>query len=421
LITINIMPPLRTAADFRAAGYLPAAETARRLGIKLPTLYAYVSRGLVTAHRPSDSRASFFHPEEVQRLRARPARSARPALSISSAITLLRPDGLFYRGANVIGLSREHSYEQVAEFLWRGSFDARLPWRPDDRALAGASAAQAALPADALPLERLAIAVAAIAPLDPLRFDLSPASIERSGRSLIAAMVGALPRLSPVPARRQVQRVPAATSVAGILAAALSRRRPSLDLITAINAALILLADHELAASTLAARLAAATRAPIYASVSAGLAVLQGPRHGATSLWAEDLLAEIGAGAAPEQAVAEHLRRGEYLYGFGHPLYEDGDPRAEVLLELVLPHAPATRTRAVEALLAFGDQQALPPPSVEFALAALAHSWQLIRGAGQAIFAVGRTAGWIAHALEEHKRRSLYRIRASYSGPQPTE
>jgi citrate synthase len=149
--------------------------------------------------------------------------------------------------------------------------------------------------------------------------------------------------------------------------------------------------------------------------------VLQGPRHGAASLWAEDLLAEIEAGATPEQAVAEHLRRGEYLVGFGHPLYEQGDPRARTLLELVLPHTPAPRARAVEALLAFGHQQGLPAPSIELALGALAHSWQLAAAPARAIFAVARSAGWIAHALEEYERRSHYRIRASYNGPPPAE
>jgi citrate synthase len=410
---------LKTEAELRQAGYLPAAETAQRLGIKLPTLYAYVSRGLITARRPADSRASFFAPGEVERLRSRPARAAQPELEIASAVTLLRPDGLFYRGHGAVALSRERSYEEVAELLWHASLNAQTPWPVEDAAAAAAKQAQAGLPPDVLPLERLAVAVAAIAPLDPLRFDLTPTAVERAARRLIATMVAALPGAARPPARGDVRGVPLASSIAGILAAALSRRRATRAFVNVVNAALILIADHELAASTLAARVAAAARAPVYASVLAGLAVMQGPRHGATSLWAEDLLAEIAAGATPERTVAEHFRRGEYLFGFGHLLYESGDPRAGELLDLVFEHAPARHALPARALLDFAQSQELPPPSIDFALAALAHSFQLLRGSGQAIFAVGRSAGWIAHALEEHARRSQYRIRASYTGPPP--
>jgi citrate synthase len=131
------------------------------------------------------------------------------------------------------------------------------------------------------------------------------------------------------------------------------------------------------------------------------------------------LLAEIAAGGTPEHSVAEHLRRGDYSFGFGHPLYENGDPRAVALLDLVIKHAPARRAAAARALLAFAKAQQLPPPNIDFALAALAHSFQLVRGAGQAIFAVGRSAGWLAHALEEHARRSQYRLRSNYTGLPP--
>ena len=406
--------------ELRHAGYLSAAEAAQRLGIKLPTLYAYVSRGLLEAHRDTGSRASFFAPEEVERLRARPTRVARPELQIPSSITLLRGEGLFYRGHEVVALSRERSYEEVAELLWHGSLDPRTPWSVEDRWIVAASHAQRGLPADVLPLERLAVAVASIAPLDALRFDLTPTSVERTARTLIATMVAALPVAWHSRKSGKVHGVPVASSIAGLLAAALSPRRPTRAAIEVVNAALILAADHELAASTLAARVAAATRAPVYASVAAGLAVTQGPRHGATSLWAEDLLAAIAAGTKPDRAVAEHLRRGEYVFGFGHPLYERGDPRADELLDLVFAHAAASHLQPVHALLEFAERQELGPPNVDFALAALAHAFRLTRGAGQTIFAVGRSAGWVAHALEEHARRSQYRIRSAYTGPAPS-
>src|SRR5919201_298439 len=351
--------------ELRHAGYLSAAEAAQRLGIKLPTLYAYVSRGLLEAHRDTGSRASFFAPEEVEGLRARPRRVARPELQIPSSITLLRGEGLFYRGHEVVALSRERSYEEVAELLWHGSLDPRTPWPVEDRWIVAASHAQRGLPADVLPLELLAVAGASIAPLDALRFDLTPTSVERTARTLIATMVAALPVAWHSRKSRKVHGVPVASSIAGLLAAALSPRRP-------------------------------------------------------TSLWAEDLLAAIAAGTKPDRAVAEHLRRGEYVFGFGHPLYERGDPRADELLDLVFAHAAASHLQPVHALLEFAERQELGPPNVDFALAALAHAFRLTRGAGQTIFAVGRSAGWVAHALEEHARRSQYRIRAAYTGPAPS-
>jgi citrate synthase len=399
--------------DLREAGYLSAAETARRLGIKLPTLYAYVSRGVLKPERPAGSRASFFAPETVEDLRARPARIARPSLEIPSAVTLLREDALFYRGLDVIVLSRQRTYEEVAELLWQEALVAPAGWRVDQAMRAAATRAQAPLPTEVLPLDRLAVAVAAMAPLDPLRFDLRPATVIRAARSLIATMVSALPTRarSPLPARR--------ASIAAVLARALSPRDPGKGLSDIVNAALILVADHELAYSTLAARVAAATRAPVYAAVSAGLAVLQGPRHGATSLWAEELLTKIAAGETPEAAVAEHLRRGDYLFGFGHSLYVNGDPRAAALLELIFEHASPSDVRATRTLLEFAKRLQLAPPSIDFALAALTNSFRLVRGAGQTIFAVGRSAGWVAHALEEYARRSQYRLRSSYTGPLP--
>jgi citrate synthase len=408
--------PARTLSYYRAAGYLTAAETARLAGIKPATLYAYVSRGVVQAHRPADARTSMFHPDDVQRLRTRPARGARPELSIPSAITLVRPDGLYYRGTDAIALAATHSYEQVAALLWQGSPGTSRPWQATAAAVEAGTAAQRALTNDALPLERLQAAVAAIATADPVRFDVTPAAVGRLAPGLIAAMVGSLQLRSRLP-DVQVHGLPAAQSLAGNLAARLSGKRPTAALVSSVNAALVLLADHELAASTVAVRIAAAVRSPVYGCIAAGLGALQGPLHGGTSLRVEDLLGQIRAPATAEDVIHAHLSRGDPLWGFGHPLYQAGDPRAAALLGLVLGSAPARQRKTVEALLTFAAANSLPPPNVDLALGALAHCWSLTRGSGQAIFAISRTAGWIAHAIEEYERKANYRIRAAYTGP----
>jgi citrate synthase len=208
------------------------------------------------------------------------------------------------------------------------------------------------------------------------------------------------------------------------------------ELVAVLDDALVLLADHELAASTLAARVAASVRADPYAVVSVGLGAVSGALHGAVSLAVEDLLAEAGRGeaGAPDRATAAataarivgaRLRRGERLRGFGLALYPDGDPRAAFLLERLRAAgraagpAASARLAVVEVVLDTARRLGLPPPNVDFALGALAAISGMIRGAGEAIFAIARTAGWLAHALEEYRQLRPLRPRARYTGPPP--
>jgi len=195
---------------------------------------------------------------------------------------------------------------------------------------------------------------------------------------------------------------------------------PPADLLDALRAALVLLADHELAASTLAVRVAASVRADPYAAVSAGLGVIGGALHGGASLGAEAVLAQIDD---PDQAgyvLGERLRRGERIPGFGHGVYTAGDRRATALLERIRAAAPGhDRLAAAEAVLAEARRRRLPEPNVDFALATLGAVAGMTRGAGEAIFAIARTAGWLAHAAEEYGRRSPLRLRAVYTGPSP--
>jgi citrate synthase len=231
--------------------------------------------------------------------------------------------------------------------------------------------------------------------------------VRRAAAALITTLVEALP---PVAAKRPT----------GGIAAQLARRlshRPTARLVEGLDLALVLVADHGLAASTLAARVAANTRAPIYSSIQAAIAALQGPRHGFATPWAEELLAEVATGRSVDVVVEEHLRRGESLWYSGYEA--GGDPRAALLLEETLRLAPAARTRTITRLLAFAETHAMPPAGAEFAFAAFAHGFGLVRGGGQAIFAVGRSAGWVAHAIEEHASPSPLRMRATYVGPDP--
>ena len=403
--------------------FLTAAEAARRLGVKPATLYAYVSRGVLSRARAPDGRGSLFDSGEVERL-ARRGRPRRPAgvadITVESAITEITGDRLRYRGFDVIRLAVSRSFEEVAELLWTGEFppvQAAEPasWQATPAALAAGRGAQAALPAGTLPLERLQVIVPAMAATDPLRLQLDPSAVRAAARSIIAGMVDCLPASAAVSAA-SVGAGPDGP-IAERLWWRLCDQRGSPALRRAFSAALVLLADHELAASTLAARAAASVRADPYAVVTTGMGAVSGALHGGASLGAETLLAAAGGPQDVPRAVGELLRRGEKVPGFGHFIYRTGDPRAVLLLDLLRRAAPKSGQLAVaEAVLAEVRQKSLPEPNIDFAIATLTRVAGMTRGSGETVFAIARTAGWIAHALEAYAGTGPLRPRAVYTG-----
>ena len=413
--------------------WIGAAEAAQRLGIKPASLYSYVSRGVLTPRRGSDGRASLFDAAEIEDLarRGKPRRGAGGAeLVIESELTEIADDRLRFRGHDAIALATSRSFEEVASLLWTGSFDdpsAKGPWRATGEAIAAGTAAQAALPPDTYPLERLQVIVPAVAATDRLRLHLDRPAVIAAASGLIAAMADCLPAAGPDAAVAGNDSAAVAgddsaalagdDSIAGRLATKLCQRRPSAGLVAALRAALVLAADHELAASTLAARVAASVRADPYAVVGTGLGTMSGALHGGASLGAEVLLASASGPADAPRVVGELLRRGERIPGLGHFVYQTGDPRAMLLLDLIRAAAPdSARLAVAEAVLAEAGRRALPAPNIELALAVLASVAGMVPGAGEAVFAVARTAGWLAHALEEYARATPIRPRGVYIG-----
>ncbi|HKB29579.1 MAG TPA: citrate/2-methylcitrate synthase [Streptosporangiaceae bacterium] len=452
-------------AGGQAGGWIGAAEAAARLGVKSATLYAYVSRGVLARRRSGEGR-SLFDPAEIERLarRGRPRRPRGPfELVIESQITALSGGRPYYRGRDALELAATDDFEAVAGLLWAGATapeasgraapGAAPVWRAAPEAVAAGRAAQSGLPARTLPLERLQVITAALAATDPLRLNLDPPAVVAAGQNLIAGMVDCLPEavepraVEPGKARSGGARSGGARSGAGesggarsgagesgagepdpaapdTIAARLWSRLtaapPEPRRVGVLRAALVLLADHELAASTLAARVAASVRCGPYAVVSAGLGVLGGALHGGASLGAEALLAEVAEPGEAARVVGERLRRGERIPGFGHAVYASGDRRATFLLDRVRAAAPGDGRLAVaDAVVAQAQRRHLPEVNVDFALATLASVTQMISGAGEAIFAVSRTAGWLAHALEQYASRAPLRPRAVYTGPPP--
>ena len=346
------------------AEWIGAAEAAQRLGIKPASLYSYVSRGVLTPRRQPGGRVSLFDAAEIEGLarRGRPRRAPGGAeLVIESELTEITDDRLRFRGHDAIALATSRSFEEVASLLWTGSFD-ELPPRsarggPPARRSPPGTAAQAALPPDTYPLERLQVIVPAVAATDRLRLHLDPPAVIAAASGLIAAMADCLSAAGP--------RAAAACddSIAGRLATKLCQQPPSAGLVAALRAALVLAADHELAASTLAARVAASVRADPYAVIGTGLGAMSGALHGGASLGAEVLLASASGPADAPRVVGELLRRGERIPGLGHFVYQTGDPRAVLLLDLIRAAAPESGRLAVaEAVLAEAGRRALPSP-----------------------------------------------------------
>ena len=395
---------------------LTTGQVAARLGVKPATVYAYVSRGLLPSVRSARGKGSLFAKADIDAFVA----SRQPATTptIRTGVSLIRDGHLYYQGMDAVELAHTSTFEAVATLLWTGRLE-HVDLAENVSLTALARATIQPLPADACTTDRLRVIVAAAAAADPLRFDTSPAAVITTGRTMLATMIDALP-LAGQRSRPLAAVTAAAKRVGWPVATMWSRltaRAPSAGDCRVLNAALILLADHDIAASTLAARIAASTRAHPYAVVSAGLAALDGPFHGAASGLAYSLLQEAMDNRDPVGSIAARLRTDGLIPGFGHALYPDGDPRARALLQM-LGTGPAVQTarRVSEAIL----NRSGTYPNIDFALAALCLEHGMPIDAGEAIFAIARTAGWLAHALEEYANRpSRFRPVGVYSGRTP--
>lgn len=404
---------------------LSTRDVADRLGVKPETVYAYVSRGLLTSRRSSAGRGSVFDVKEVEAVARRHGgrRSASGSsgdaagMTVRTGITLIESDRYYYRGVDAVTLARRHRFEDVADWLWTGVPTHDTQFVTSHAALTAARNAVAALPPGRGLLDVLRVATVAASVAAPLRFDLTPETVHATARSLIATLVSAIPPHGPDGATRSDD-----AHVAARLWHRLAPGRSDPAALRCLEAALVLLIDHDLAASTFAARVAASARANPYAVVSAALGALEGPLHGAASSQAHRMLTQALDGGAAT-VVAEHLREGRRIPGLGHRLYPREDPRAELLLEILAGWQDAeAAVQMARDIAATAAAHAPLYPNIDMALAVLSVSAGMPPDAGECIFAIARTVGWIAHALEEYDERPL-RMRPSgqYTGPKPPQ
>ena len=379
------------------AQWMTAEEAARALDVRRQTLYAYVSRGLLTsAPGPGPSRARRYNRAAVEQLVATRGRtSAERAAAgatdwgvpiLDSELTLIADGRLFYRGRDAIELSRTASLEQVADILWGAGadgFDAVRPSRP--------------APAAGRPIERM------------------QAFLAQASRARLASVS------SPEPARLRAATelvtglfAAAGATGTGTLAERLARgwRTPHADV---LSAALVMCADHELNVSAFTARCVASADTRLEHVLLGALCAFQGRRHGGMGARVTAMFADAARGS-PTRALDRALAEQAEVPGFGHPLYPDGDPRATELLARVR----APRGRDVPAALQHICVSRLGlAPNLDFGLATVGHRLGLPDHAGMTLFALGRSVGWIAHAFETWDQGALIRPRSRYVGPTP--
>ena len=364
------------------------------LQVKPQTLYAYVSRGMISAQsHPDDPRASLYAKADIDAL-VRKRRRGRARADIASAaiawgdpimetaITTVRNGRLIYRGRDAVRFAQKATLEDAAALLCEAK---------SERSVAASAAGK---PAGRTGKARAMVYLAIQAASGPPTMNRSRAGLAADGMGLLAGFASAVTGTASADAfhlrlGRFWRLDPAGTDL--------------------LRRALVLVADHELNPSTFAARTTAATGASLGACALSGCATLTGPRHGEASIRALAYLkkAQTDGGAA---ALAEIASCGKTIPGVGHALYPMGDPRAAALLRWV---APATDTKnAIQLAEEAGGGQA----NLDMALAALVLHLDLPQDAPFLIFASGRMVGWIAHAIEQSVSGKQIRPRAKYVG-----
>lgn len=395
---------------------LTTTEVAELLGVKRQTVYAYVSRGILHRELAMDGRTSLFDRAEVEELRLgrRPEQEGELRTMLTTRLTRVADDGLWIRGHDLVALvGRGARFVDVADLLWDSPADEPWPATADSRAAVDTSAVVDPDTDTAL-LDQLRVLLAAESSRDPLRHDLSPKSVRGAGRRAIVAMARGL-RSS------HATRPLAGGSLDDVLWRRLSAQRPTEVRLRALDVGLALLADHGLASSTFAARIAASVRADPYSVVAAGLGAFGGPLHGAASVGVHELYLAAERRGDAAAVVGELQRRGSPVPGFGHSIYRTQDPRYGALMtHIVEGWADDPRLQTVFRVRDVVGERGDAIPNVDLAIGALTYLAAMPAHAGEAIFGIARTAGWLAHAMEEYEEKPLrFRPKARYIGDQP--
>ncbi len=336
---------------------------------------------------------------------------------------------LSYRGIDIHDLAENSTFEEVCFLLWEG----RLPRREELDALRRSIGAERALPPEMLqllasivphltPMDALRTTVSALAETDPDVRDMSREANRRKAIRLtgqLAAIVAADHRLrngQPV-----VDADPSLLHAEDFLRM-LTGAKPSPEATHALDVAFVLHADHELNASTFAARVTAATLSDMHSAITSAIATLKGPLHGGANEAVVKMLIEIGSLDRVDDYVRSKLARKEKIMGFGHRVYHTEDPRAthlRAMSKALAESSGQTRwydmSRRIEKIV---NEEKKLNSNVDFYSASVYYMLGIPPDVYTPIFAVSRVSGWTAHVLEQYEHNRLIRPRAEYIGPE---
>jgi len=408
--------------------YLTAAEALGILGVRPQTLYAYVSRGWLKSIPQTGRRQRLYCRDDVDRLRTRSrARAGHGAVAagamhwgdpiISTAITEITPQGPRYRGYLALDLARKRqSFEGVSELLWTGlRHEEAIRWRLEPLPADVTQLLQATpVPSNDTLLEAFSLVVLALGMArGTIAERVQSGNTLPAARQVIQTLTGCFGYASS-----QGRFVPLqeGESIAEGLARALSIS-PNPENLEALEAILILLADHELSPGTFAAREAASAGSALQPCVVSGMLTTAGVHVGRLFDRVEDLL--TGATSQEEllRQAREMGRRGSTPPGFSHPLYPKGDPRALYMLDLA--QRWPRQIKQLAAICGFVEEAGAKlglQPRQELGVVTLALAMGLPKRCAGALFVASRTAGWVAHVLEQRLTGSLLRPRARFIG-----
>jgi citrate synthase len=385
--------------------YLSATEAAAFLGIAKATLYAYVSRGLVRSQSGANSRSRTYNRLDLEQLRARKRIRNRPQAEVAgalhwgaplldSSLTLITNDCLYYRGLSALELALKRPFWEVASWFWSGSWE-RI-FAPEVR--------DAECPPSSLdPFHLQQVWLIERSQSDPLGYQLTMPFAAETGATIVRQFLAFLTGVT----NPAIDRAPSELADCWCKEPTRARRL--------LNAILILTLDHEINVSSFAARVVASAGSNLYEVVNGAMCAFSGSRHGRTSARAEQFIQELERAESASEAIHARLRSGEEIPGFGHPLYPSGDPRARLILRLLAEDFPLEYSK-IQQKINDAENVLRSAANLDLALAVVNKVLMLPAHSGFHLFALGRTVGWIAHAVEQHGSKTIIRPRARYVG-----
>lgn len=350
-------------------------------------------------------------------------------VSNRSSVSSIIGTTLTYRGLNIDDLTTNGTFVEIVHLLWHG----RLPTADELKSLRsalctsftlpdGVVTALRALPKDSDPMRVLQAGMALLGTYDPDAASNDPEANQRKAIRITAQLSALTCAFHRIRTGHDPVEPDESLNFAGNFFYQLNGRRPDEIEIEAIDKALILHADHELNASTFAARVTASTLSDMHSSLASAIGTLKGPLHGGANRAVMESLQEIGSVENVEPWMRKKIDNKEKIMGFGHRVYKDGDPRAKHLKELSkklggLTGQPHWYEMSAKLEDLFTGEKNIPP-NVDFYSASTYYCLGLPADLYTPIFACSRVAGWIAHLFEQYADNALIRPRALYTGPQ---